>query len=397
MHLIRRNVAYLAACQALLLVNNVTLIALAGLAGLALAADKVLATLPATTYVIGAALATMPLSLLMKRIGRRPGFMIGAAFGIAGSAICAMAMHLGSFWMLCAGTLVAGAYNASGQLYRFAAADIASEDFKSRAISFVMAGGIVGGVVGPEMAKFTRNLVSAEFAASYGSLVVFGALSLLVLTRVHIPKLAEADRVAAGRPLLEIVRQPVFMVAALGAMIGYGVMNLLMTATPIAMGICSHPFDDAAFVLEWHVIGMFAPSFFTGSLIRRFGVLNIMLVGAGLMVGCVAIAVSGVAVMHFWMALTLLGIGWNFLYIGGTTLLTEAAAPAERAKTQGANDFLVFCTMAISSASSGAMVTQAGWQAMNLWALPFLAVTVAATLLLAWNRKRRAARAAADA
>jgi MFS family permease len=397
MHTIRSNVAYLAACQALLLVNNVTLIALAGLAGMALASDKALATLPATAYVIGAALATMPVSLLMKRIGRRPGFMIGAAFGIAGSAICAAAMHLGSFWMLCAGTLVAGAYNASGQLYRFAAADIASEQFKSRAISLVMAGGIVGGIVGPETAKLTRNLAGAEFSASYGSLAVFGVLSLLVLTRVRIPKLAAADIAAAGRPLREIMRQPVFMVAALGAMIGYGVMNLLMTATPIAMGICGHPFDDAAFVLEWHVIGMFGPSFFTGSLIRRFGVLNIMLTGACLMALCVAIAVSGIAMMHFWAALTLLGVGWNFLYIGGTTLLTEAAAPAERAKTQGANDFLVFCTMAVSSATSGAMVTQAGWQAMNLWALPFLAAIVVATLLLAWDRKRLAERAAAAA
>jgi MFS family permease len=218
--------------------------------------------------------------------------------------------------------------------------------------------------------------------------MVFGVLALLVLSRVDIPRLPAAERSESGRPLLEIARQPVFIVAALGAMIGYGVMNLLMTATPIAMGICSLPFNDAAFVLEWHVIGMYAPSFFTGSLIRRFGVLNIMLAGVVLMVCCIAIAVSGVALLHFSLALTLLGIGWNFLYIGGSTLLTEAAEPAERAKVQGANDVLVFCTMAVSSASSGAMVTQAGWQTMNLWGLPFLAITAAATLGLAIARRR---------
>lgn len=392
---IRKTVALLATCQALLLVNNVTLVALAGLAGLALAGNKALATLPATTYVLGAAMSSLPMSLLMKHAGRRFGFSLGAVFGIAGAAVCATAMHIGSFWMLCLGTMVVGIYNASGQLYRFAAADVASESFKSRAISLVLAGGIAGGIIGPELAKLTRKLAAVEFAASYASLTVFGALALIVLSRIDIPRLPAIERHESGRPLLEIAKQPVFIVAALAAMIGYGVMNLLMTATPIAMGLCSLPFNDAAFVLEWHVIGMYAPSFFTGSLIRRFGVLNVMLTGVILMAGCIAIAVSGVALMHFSLALTLLGIGWNFLYIGGSTLLTEAAAPAERAKVQGANDALVFCTMAISSASSGAMVTQAGWQTMNLWGLPFLAILATATLLLAIaQRAQRKSRAA---
>jgi MFS family permease len=390
---IRKTVALLATCQALLLVNNVTLVALAGLAGLALASNRLLATLPATAYVLGAAMSSLPMSLLMKQYGRRFGFSLGAVCGIAGAAICAVAMQFGSFWMLCLGTLVVGIYNASGQLYRFAVADVASEEYKSRAISLVLAGGIAGGIVGPELAKLTRKLADVEFAASYASLMVFGVLALLVLSRVDIPRLPAAERGESGRPLLEIARQPVFIVAALGAMIGYGVMNLLMTATPIAMGICSLSFNDAAFVLEWHVIGMYAPSFFTGSLIRRFGVLNIMLTGVVLMACCIAIAVSGVALLHFSLALTLLGIGWNFLYIGGSTLLTEAAEPAERAKVQGANDVLVFCTMAVSSASSGAMVTQAGWQTMNLWGLPFLAITAMATLALAIARRRNAAAA----
>lgn len=386
---IRKNVALLATCQALLLVNNVTLVALAGLAGLALADNRLLATLPATTYVLGGAMSSLPMSLLMKQYGRRFGFSLGAAFGILGAAICAIAMQLGSFWMLCLGTMVVGIYNASGQLYRFAAADVASESFRSRAISLVLAGGIAGGIVGPELAKLTRKLADVEFAASYASLMLFGALALLVLSRVDIPRLPAAERGDSGRPLLQIMRQPVFIVAALAAMIGYGVMNLLMTATPIAMGICSLPFDDAAFVLEWHVIGMYAPSFVTGSLIRRFGVLSIMLTGVVLMAACVAIAMSGVLLFHFALALTLLGVGWNFLYIGGSTLLVEAAAPAERAKVQGANDAMVFLTMAVSSASSGAMVTQAGWQTMNLWGLPFLGIIAIATILLAIKRRAR--------
>ncbi len=377
------------------MVNNVTLIACAGLAGLLLAPNKALATLPATAYVFGSALSSLPMSLLMKHMGRRPGFMLGAFFGMLGTGICAAGMYFGSFWLLCFGTLTVGVYNASGQLYRFAAADAASDAFRSRAISLVLAGGIIGGVIGPELAKLTRKLSEHEFAASYASLIVFGALSMLVLSRVDIPRLSEADRKAAGRPLSEIMRQLVFIVAALGAMIGYGVMNLLMTATPLAMDMCKLPFSDAAFVIEWHVIGMFAPSFFTGSLIKRFGVLNMMLAGVVLMAGCVFISFSGSELRHFWAALTLLGIGWNFLYIGGSTLLTEAAAPSERAKVQGANDMLVFCTMAVSSASSGAMVTQAGWQMMNLWGLPFLAVTAAATIFLLLKR-RSAARAAAE-
>jgi MFS family permease len=390
---IRKTVALLAGCQALLMVNNVTLIACAGLAGLMLAPAKAMATLPATAYVCGSALSSLPMSLLMKHWGRRSGFMLGAMFGIVGTAVCATAMSLRQFWLLCLGTMIVGIYNASGQLYRFAVADAASDSFKSRAISLVLAGGIIGGVIGPELAKRTRMLASVEFAASYASLMAFGVLALVLLSTVRIPRLSEAERKASGRPLLEIVRQPVFIVAVLGAMIAYGVMNLLMTATPIAMGLCGLQFNDAAFVLEWHVIGMFAPSFFTGSLIRRFGVLTIMLAGVVLMCACVAIALSGIELMHFWLALTLLGVGWNFLYIGGTTLLTEAAAPSERAKVQGANDMLVFCTMAISSASSGAMVTQTGWQAMNLWGLPFLAVIAAATLALAAKRRVRRAEA----
>ncbi|MBI2314207.1 MAG: MFS transporter [Betaproteobacteria bacterium] len=386
----KRNVGVLAACQALLLTNGVTLIALNGLVGFALAEDKALATLPVTTYVLGSALTTLPASLWMKRVGRRAGFSAGALLGMVGALLCTVAVYYGSFWLLCAGTLVSGIYNAFGQYYRFAAADVAAEDFKSKAISLVLAGGIVGGILGPEASKLTKDLLAVPFMASYASLMAFGALSLGLVQLVHFPRLSDDERKPGGRAVQSIMAQPVFVVAALGAMAGYGVMNLLMTATPIAMNHHHHPYSDAAFVIEWHVIGMFAPAFFTGALVRRFGVLPVMLAGTGLMAACVAIAVSGTALYNFWSALVLLGVGWNFLYVGGTTLLTECYTPAEKAKTQGVNDFLIFLTMATSSLSSGVLVTSEGWRAMNFWALPFLALTAAATVWLILRRRAAA-------
>jgi len=383
-----KNVTVLAACQALLMTNNVILIALNALAGYALADNKALATLPITTYVVGAALTTIPASLLMKQFGRQAGFMVGAGAGLVGALICSWGIYTANFWLLCFGTLVMGMYNAFGGYYRFAAADAASDSFKSRAISLVLAGGIVGGVLGPESSKWTRGLLPMDFLGSYLSLVVLSMAAMLLITLIDIPGLSESERNERGRPLRTIMAQPVFLVAALGAMIGYGIMNLLMTVTPLAMGHHHHPYSDAALVIEWHVIGMFAPSFFTGSLIQRFGVLNVMLTGVLLMFACVGIAVAGTALMNFWTALVLLGVGWNFLYVGGTTLLTESHSPAEKAKTQGANDFLVFVAMALSSITSGALLDQSGWQAMNYWALPFLAVVAAAIFWFKLQRSR---------
>jgi MFS family permease len=260
-----------------------------------------------------------------------------------------------------------------------------------------MAGGIVGGVLGPETSKLTRDLLGVDFLGTYLSLIGFSLLAMALVRWLAIPPLSAEEQREQGRPLGQIIVQPVFVVAALSAMVGYGVMNLLMTATPIAMTLHHHHvYSDAAFVLEWHVIGMFAPSFFTGSLIRRYGVLWIMLSGALLMFACVAIAVSGTTLVHYWTALLLLGIGWNFLFIGGTTLLTEAGPASEKAKTQGVNDLLIFLTMATSSFSSGALVSRTGWNALNAWSLPFLVVTTLATLWL-MVRRRAAARAATEA
>lgn len=384
----KKNVVILAACQGLLFTGNIILIALNGLVGFDLAGDKALATLPISTFVIGAALSTIPASMWMKRVGRRGGFMAGAGIGILGAILATYAVYIGSFWTLCVGTALMGTYSAFGQYYRFAAADVASDNFKSKAISLVMAGGIVGGVIGPESTKLTKDLLQPAFLASYGSLIFVCLSALILLWFIDIPKPSEEENKQPGRPLRKIMRQPIFVVAVLGAMIGYGVMNLIMTATPLAMTHHHHPFNDAAFVIEWHVIAMFAPSFVTGSLINRFGVYAIMLWGAALMVACVAISLSGIALMNFWTALVLLGVGWNFLFVGGTTLLTEAYLPAERAKTQAANDFLVFTVVALSSLSSGTLLYHFSWQAVNYAALPFLVVVAIAIVWLMMRREK---------
>ena len=349
----RRNIALLASAQALLFTNSVTLIALNGLVGYQLAADKAFATLPVTTQIIGSALMALPASHLMQRIGRRAGFLVGTLVGLIGGAIATLGIYQQSMTTLCVGTFVLGIYGAFGQFYRFAAADAAAPNFKANAISLVVAGGLIGGIVGPALSTWTRHLAATEFLASYASLMVFCLLTAAVLSLLRMPAAATDDSAASPRPLLVVVLQPVFLVATLTSALGYGVMSLLMTATPLAMGVCGHPYADAANVISAHVIAMFAPSFFTGNLISRFGVLQVMLVGVVLMGVCLAVALSGVSVVHFWWSLVLLGLGWNFMFVGGSTLLTETYLPAEKAKAQGLHDLLVFCTTATSSFSSG--------------------------------------------
>jgi MFS family permease len=384
----KKNVAVLAACQALLFTNNSTLIAVNGLAGYALAADKSLATLPVTSWVIGGAASTFFASLLMQRIGRRAGFTFGALVGIVGALICATALALGSFWLLCFGTIVLGVYTAFGQYYRFAAADAAAADFKPRAISYVLAGGLVGGIIGPATSRLTVDLAPTTYLAAYLALIGFLVLVIALLRFLEIPTPTETETKERGRPLGEIVAQPAFIVAALAAAFAYGVMNLLMTATPIAMAVCGHPYGAAATVISAHIIGMFAPSFFTGDLIRRFGVLSVMLWGVVLSLACIGIALAGIEVAHFWWALVLLGVGWNFLFIGGTTLLTETYRPAEKAKVQGANDLFIFLVMASSSFASGVILERNGWQILNYAAIPFVAAVGFALLWLMLRRRR---------
>ena len=367
------------------MINNVTFIAVNGLVGLALAPMGWMATLPITGYVAGGALATGLVARHQRAYGRQRTFQIGLMVAFVSAGVCAYAVLTRNFWLLCAATVVAGYYNANGSLYRFASVELVAPAFKERAISWVLAGGILGGVVGPNLANWTRDSLSQPFAGAYIALMAVALLSWAVMSRIEFPPLPGqgGTPAAAGRPLREIVRQPVFIIAMAACAIGYGVMNLLMAATPIAMAQCQHPFSATALVLEWHVLSMFVPSFFTGKLIKRFGVLPIMTIGLLLTVSCVAFALTGNDVMHFVGALAVLGVGWNFLFIGGTTLATLAWRPEEKTQGQAAIDFCVYATMTLTSFSSGALVTTGGWQAMNLGTLAPLALLAAALIWLA--------------
>ena len=389
----KRNVGLLAACQALLFTNNSTLIAINGLAGLALAPYVGLATLPVTCWVLGGAIATMPASLHMRRVGRQRGLTSGTLWGIAGALICASAIWAQNFWLLCFGTMVFGVFNAYGQYYRFVAADVATGDFKAVAISLVLAGGLIGGVIGPTTSRWSIDLLAPKFMGAYLVLIGFAIATVLLLRFIRVPTPSAAERSGTGRPLREIAAQPKFIVAVLAGAIGYGVMNFLMVSTPIAMQACGHTYGDAAFIISSHIIGMFAPSFVTGPLIRRVGAVPVMFAGALFNFVAIGVALSGIAVAQFWWALVLLGVGWNFLYLGGTTLLTETYRPEERARAQGTNEQVIFITMAVSSLTSGLTVTTAGWQRVNLLALPLVAAVAIAIIWFAL--RTRAERAAA--
>ncbi|MFN7547517.1 MAG: MFS transporter [Pseudomonadota bacterium] len=385
----------LAFCQALFLTNNVTFIAINGLVGLQLAPWGWMATLPVTGYVVGAALSAMPVSRLQQRLGRQRSFQIGLVVAAGSAALCAVAVIIGSFWLLVAATVIAGFYSANGALYRFAGAELVAPAFRERALSWVLAGGVAGAFIGPNLASATRGWFVVPFAGAYVALVGVALLGLLVMSFIRFPAhVPPPPGAPAGRPLAELARQPAFVVAIVAAALGYGVMNLLMAATPIAMQQCKHPFESAALVLEWHVLGMFVPSFFTGHLIKRFGPLPVMAVGALLNFVCVGVALSGVELMQFLVALFVLGVGWNFLYTGGSTLLTTTYRPEEKNKAQGAMDTCVFATMAVTSFASGALVTTQGWQMLNLGSLLPIALVSAALAWLAWSQRRQRAHAA---
>jgi MFS family permease len=390
----RRDIFLLACCQALLLVNASGLISMNGLVGFSLAQTKAFATFGATTYVLGSAAATMPMSLWMGKVGRRAGFMAGATINIVGCFVAALALAWHSFALFCVATGVIGIYNAVGLQYRFAAAEVAAPQHRAMAISLVLAGGVIGGVVGPQAVELARDWFATPFQGSFVVLAAFALIALAVQSQVHVPRPVLDAASGRGRSLAEIARQPTFIVAAISGALGYGLMNLLMTATPIAMNFCGHPFAAAALVIEWHVVAMYLPGFVTGSLIRRFGTLPIILAGVALTTIAVAVALNGITVLHFVMALAFVGVGWNFMYTGGTTLLTETYGANEKSRTQGLNDLIVFSTMGVSSLASGALVTTTGWETMNRAALPILAIIAAAALWLMWLRRRVAPAAA---
>jgi len=386
----RRDVLLLAICQALFMTSTASIVAGSALIGYGLADDKALATLPLSSQFTAMMVSTIPVSLLMKKIGRKNGFTVGLLIGLAGSLLAIYAIMSGDFVLFCVASALVGTMNAAGQYYRFAAADAASIDFRSRAISLVMAGGIVASL-GPLLANWSKDIFAPiDYAGIFVAVAALYCASLLIVRFIRIPPPSEEERSGASRPLLAVILQPKFIVAVTAAMAGYATMSLLMTATPLAMGSHGFTFLDTAQVIQWHVVGMYGPSFFTGYLIRRFGNPNIMLTGAAILAICVAINLSGITLAHFWIGSIVLGLGWNFLFVGGTTLVTETYSPAEKAKAQGFNDFMVFGSVAAASLLSGVLHQSIGWQTMNYAVLPLLGGIIVAVVWLARHTRREA-------
>ena len=387
--LLNKNLVLLIVCQGLFLTNNVTFIAINGLVGLSLAPASWMATLPVMGYVVGGAFSTSIVAKSQNYFGRKISFQLGLLVAVLSALLCAYAALSHNFWLLIAGTFIAGYYSANGQLYRFAAGELTELKQRDKAISWVLAGGILGAVIGPNLASWTRNLFDTPFLGAYLTLSIAALIGIFVMQFIHFPRESKTEHsLSDGRPLKEILKQPVFVVAIIGAALGYGVMNLLMAATPLAMQVCGLPFSDTALVLEWHVIGMFAPGFFTGSLIQRFGTLRIMSVGVLLNFTCIAIALTGTNLHQFFMALFLLGVGWNFLFTGATSLAISAYKPNERDKAQAAINFCVFATMAFTSFGSGALVTSQGWSILNWGSLIPVIVSGLAIFWLAQHHKK---------
>ena len=392
----KRNVFLLAVCQMLLGSGRTLIIITVPVIGYTFAPDKALATLPTALVIVGTAITTFPASIYMGRVGRKAGFILGTLIGTGGGVVCVAAVIFSDFWLLCLGTLVFGAFTGFAQHYRFAAADAAAKEFRSTAISLVLAGGVIASLRGAGLAKVGKDLIASdEFLGAYVFLVASTLLSAAVLMFLDIPKLTPSQAAETRRPLTKIMCQPVFIVATMAALVGQGTMNLLMTATPIAMVFeCGLSFDESAFVIASHGVGMFAPAFFTGNLIKRFGEMRIISIGFALQIACVLTALSGIGVTQFWWSMVLLGIGWNFVFTGGSSLLLQAHNAAERAKTQGAMNFLIYTFVAIASLSSGALLHYLSWAWVNILALPLIAVALTGTLWYAARVRSAEARPA---
>lgn len=376
----RKDLLLLSLCLALQMSGNALIITTTALVGYSLAADKSQATLPLAIQFIATMLAAIPASLLMGKIGRKAGFVLGAVIASFAGALAVTAIVNGSFLQFCISAAGIGMFNGFAIYYRFAAIEVVDESYKAQAISLVLAGGVVAAIIGPNVANWTRDLNSgAEYAGGFIVITGFYILSILLLFLIKFPPPIKRP-LSSGRPLKKIVSQSKFIVAILSGMMGYAVMSLVMTATPLAMKHHSHVFADTSFVIQWHVLGMFAPSFFTGSLINRFGLNNIMLAGAFLGVICVMINLLGQTVMHFWVALFCLGVSWNFLYIGATDMLTETYREEEKARAQAINDFMVFSTVALASLTAGYLQNHFGWRGVNLGVIPLLGIIIVSLL-----------------
>jgi MFS family permease len=381
----RRNVALLAVCQAFGMANGSIAMVTAGLVGhWLLGEDKTLATLPLGMQFLGTTLFMVPASLISVRIGRRRGFMIGSVMGFVGGAICTWAIYEASFILFCLGTFVMGGLFSTIMLYRFAAVDTADERFRAKAISMVLLGGVAAAVLGPVLSRGTIDLLAPiTFAGCYVAVMGLSAIVTMFLAFLDIPPASVEERRDTGRPLLTILRQPRAAVAVAGGAIAYAVMVLVMSATPLAMMACNHGFNITTHVIQWHALGMYLPSFFSGQLINRFGSLNVMTAGALLFIGAAVVALSGIDVEYFFVALILLGVAWNFMFVGSTNLLTYSYEPRERGKVQGFNDFLIYGSVTVSVGVSGALQNGFGWAAVNYGILPVIALALA---LVIWLR-----------
>jgi len=381
--LAKRNALVLATGQALAGANNTVIVATGSILGSMMAPDKSLATLPISMMVCGIWAGTLPLGFLAKRYGRRTAYVSGSVCGGIAGLIGYTAILQGSFWFYLVATFFGGLYAASHMSYRFGAADTASPEFKPKAVSWVMAGGLFAGILGPQLVIFTKDLVPPYlFAASYIGQGAFAiAAGLIILMFFRAPGLAHFGSAKAGRPIAVIARQPKFIVAVVCGVASYALMNLMMTAAPLAMIDCGHTVTSASLGIQWHVLAMYAPSFFTGSLILRFGVARVTSVGLVLLALSAVVGLMGITVAHFWTALILLGIGWNFAFVGATTMVTDCYRPEERNKVQAFNDFLIFGSMAVSSFASGSMLAHFGWYLVNVVMFPVVAV---AGVMLLW-------------
>lgn len=389
--LAKRNALVLACAQAFGGANPAIVVSLGGIVGSQLVTDKTFATVPVSLMQLGIACGVIPAAMLMRRLGRRNGYLIGALIGVIASSIAAAGTGSRIFWLFCLGTFMCGLYGAFVQSYRFAAADTASESFKPRAISWVMIGGLAAGVIGPQSVYWTRDLTpAAPFAASFMAQGLLALLAIGVVMMLRAPPVA-AVRSSGGRPLSEIMRQPKFIASVTAALVSYGLMSFVMTAAPLAMVGCGHSIGDAALGIQWHVLSMFGPSFFTGRLIARFGKEKVTAAGLLLLACAAVVGLNGLSVAHFWIALVLLGIGWNFGFIGATALVTDCYRPEERVKVQAANDFLVFGSVAIASFSAGGLLNTGGWNSVNWLVFPPVAV---ALVLVAWQATQKRAQLA---
>jgi len=391
----RRSVLVLAICQAL----NGTAVAatflVIALVGSVLVHDKSLMTLPGALQFVAAMATALPASFYMRRVGRQLGFITGAAVASIGALICTYAIFDRSFVLFCLGAAILGSFNAFAQYFRFAAVDVSEPEFRPKAISLVLAGGVVSGVTGPLLGNFTKDLFAPiQYAGIFLSLAAIYLLIALLMLFIHIPRLSADEGNDTGRPLRQIARQPAFLVAVVGAAAAYATMMLLMTVAPPAMVECGFAFADTAWMMMGHSLGMFAPSFITGHLIKRFGTINVMLAGAVLFVATLAVDLAGVGLHHFFLGMTLLGVGWNFLFIGGTTLLTETHTPAEAAKVQGFNEFVMWTSVTVAVFASGALQAELGWTFVNLGVMPVVGLALAVTLWIKFSGRQERARPA---